>query len=258
MKNHYLCAKRSLLAVVLAFISFAFIPPNRLVHIFLAGDSTMADKLTSAYPETGWGTRMRDFFDTTVSIVNKAKNGRSTKTFKAEGIWQQITDSLQQGDYVIIQFGHNDEVPTKASYTPEKEFKNNLQLMVSEVRKKKATPILISPVARRKFDSTGHVVDTHIKYAAMVKKVAADKKVLFIDLNMESMALIQKFGREDSKFLFNHLQPGQNPNYPDGKIDDTHFNELGARKMGELVLAELRKLVPDLNKRIVTSTWGAQ
>jgi lysophospholipase L1-like esterase len=259
MKKHLIINFRSfLLAAFAACACFAFIPPKKQVTIFLAGDSTMADKQVSAFPETGWGTRMRNFFDSTVTIVNKAQNGRSTKTFINEGIWQSITDSLKSGDYVLIQFGHNDEVPTKASYTPENDYRNNLQNFVTQVRKRKGIPVLITPVARRKFDSVGRAVDTHVKYAGIVRAVAAENNVMLIDLDWESLALLQKIGPEDSKLLFNHLQAGQNPNYPKGKIDDTHFNELGARKMAEIVLADLRKLNPDLNKRVVTSTWGVQ
>lgn len=251
--------KKYVVALAVASLAMSsYILPAPKLTIFMAGDSTMADKQVKAYPETGWGTRFRNFFDSTVVIVNKAQNGRSTKTFIAEGLWQSIETQMKKGDYVLIQFGHNDEVPTKASYTPEKDFKANLELFIKQTRSKGGVPVLITPVARRKFDEAAKVTDTHAVYSAIVKQVATEQKTLFIDLNTESRELLEKFGPEKSKWLFNHLAPGENSNYPDGKVDDTHFNELGARKVAEIVLADLRKLSPELNNRVVRSNWGVK
>ena len=249
--------KNLIFASGLILLLSGFILPKAPLTIYLAGDSTMADKRVSAYPETGWGTRFNNFFDSTVVIVNKAQNGRSTKTFIADGLWQSISGNLKPGDYVLIQFGHNDEVPTKASYTPEKDFVVNLTRFVNETKDKKAIPVLITPVARRKLDSQGKVVDTHVQYAQLTRDVAAAQKIMLIDLDKESMELLQKFGPDLSKRLYNHLEPGENPNYPDGKIDDTHFNELGARRMAEIVLSDLKKLSAELNSRIVKSSMKA-
>jgi lysophospholipase L1-like esterase len=236
----------------------SFIPSKKKLTIFLAGDSTMADKKVAAFPETGWGTRFRNFFDSSIAIVNKAQNGRSTRTFMTDGLWKQITDNLQPDDYVLIQFGHNDEVPTKAAATTEAEFKNNLNLYIEQTRNKKAIPVLITPVTRRSFDSTGTIQDTHARYAGIIRETAKENNVQLIDLDKESMALLQSFGPERSKWLYNHLQPGENPNYPDGKADDTHFNEIGARKMAEIVLADLRKLSPEIDSRVVKSNTGVK
>jgi lysophospholipase L1-like esterase len=232
-----------------ALCAFVILPGHTTVY--LAGDSTMADKEVKAYPETGWGMPFKAFFDTTVTVVNKAKNGRSTKSFIAEGLWKSITDNLKQGDYVLIQFGHNDEVPTKKTYTPEADFKANLVKFIAETRDRKAEPVLITPVARRKFDASGNIVETHAVYAEIVRTVAADQHVPLIDLDKESQAFIQKFGPETSKLLYNHLVPGENPNYPDGKLDDTHFNELGARLMAQIVLNDIKGLHLALADRIV-------
>ncbi|PTQ92704.1 lysophospholipase L1-like esterase [Mucilaginibacter yixingensis] len=244
--------------VLLSCAGLAFIPPKKHITIYLAGDSTMADKRVSAYPETGWGTRFNNFFDSTVTIVNRAQNGRSTRTFVTDGFWKQIADKMQADDYVLIQFGHNDEVPTKAAATTETEFKKNLETYVDEVRQKNAIPVLLTPVARRSFDANGVEQDTHKRYAELVREAAAEKKVMLVDMDKESMELLQKFGPERSKYLYNQLKPGENPNYPNGKTDNTHFSELGARKMAEIVLADLRKLSPELNSRVVTSNWGVK
>jgi lysophospholipase L1-like esterase len=237
------------LVIVLLLVAFVS-PPKKKITVWLIGDSTMSIKETKAYPETGWGMPFVYFFDSTVTVDNRAKNGRSTRTFFTEKLWQPVADQVQEGDYVFIQFGHNDEVPTKASYTTETEFKNNLLRYVAETKSKKATAILLTPVARRKFDSTGHIVGTHDVYADIVRTVAKEQQVPLIDLDKKSQELLQQFGVEQSKLLFLQLKPGEHPNYPAGKDDNTHFSELGARLMAQLVLAEIRALHVELADRI--------
>ena len=242
-----LCAIAFLSMIVL----MAFNIPARKVKVYLVGDSTMSIKQISKYPETGWGMPFANFFDETVTVDNRAQNGRSTKSFMAEGRWKSVTDSLKAGYYVFIQFGHNDEVKTKKTYTTEEEFKNNLGKYLSESLKAGAFPVLSTPVARRSFDTQGMVLPTHQVYSEIVRAVAREMNVPLIDLDKESMALLQKMGVENSKLLFNKLEPGQNPNYPAGVDDNTHFNEYGARRMAELVLSELRKMNLELANRIV-------
>lgn len=225
---------------------------KKKIKIFLAGDSTIAIKDTKAFPETGWGMPFVQFWDSTVTVVNKAKNGRSTKTFLSEGLWKSIMDEAKEGDYVIIQFGHNDEsVEKKERYSTPDTFKMNLNRFIKETREKKATPILFTPVSRRKFDKDGKAVATHEQYSALVREVAKETGVLFIDLDEKSKALYQQFGPEHSKLLFLQLQPGEHPNYPEGKNDNTHFNELGARMIAQIVLKELRNLDCGLTERII-------
>jgi lysophospholipase L1-like esterase len=238
------------LLLSVSVLAFGIAPPKKL-KIFLAGDSTIAIKDSKAFPETGWGMPFVQFWDSTVTVVNKAKNGRSTKSFMQEGLWKSITGEASEGDYVLIQFGHNDEVPTKKTYTTEKEFESNLVQYVREARDKKAIPVLLTPVARRKFDSTGHIVGTHEVYAQIVRDVARKENVPLIDLDKRAQQLYQKLGVEASRLLFNYLEPGEHPNYPDGKKDDTHFSELGARLIAEMVLADLKALQPGLAARIV-------
>jgi lysophospholipase L1-like esterase len=232
----------------LALMSFLSVK-KKPITVYLVGDSTMSTKEPKAFPETGWGVPFATFFDQTVAVDNHAKNGRSTKTFLTEKRWQTVEAALKKGDYVFIQFGHNDEVKTKASYTTEEEFTQNLTRFVSETRKKKAIPILITPAARRKFDANGKIESTHEVYSGLVRAVAKKEKVCLIDLDQKSQALLQTYGPEESKQLFLHLQPGQHPNYPSGKADDTHFNERGALEMAQIVLAEVKALKLDLAKR---------
>jgi len=227
---------------IVFLLLMAFTSPAKKIKVWLIGDSTMANKELKAYPETGWGMPFTNFFDSTVVVDNRAKNGRSTGSFLQEGLWKPVIENLNEGDYVFIQFGHNDEVPTKKTYTTEEQFTANLTRYVNETRAKQAIPVLITPVARRKFDDAGRIVSTHEAYSELVRKVAKQSNVPLIDLDRKSQALLQQLGVENSKFLYNHLQAGEHPNYPEGKIDDTHFNELGARRMAEIVLAEIRNL----------------
>lgn len=238
----------SLLFLLVALTAFCVL--QKRTTIYLIGDSTMSVKDIRAYPETGWGMPFASFFDSTIVVDNRAKNGRSTRTFIEEGLWSPVVENLKEGDYVFIQFGHNDEVETKKSYTTRDQFTANLTRYVTETRTKGATPILLTPVARRKFDSLGHIQGTHDVYAALVKEVAKKNNVPLIDLDKKGQELLQSFGIENSKLLFNHLQPGEHPNYPEGKIDDTHFSELGARKVAEIVLAEMKALNLPLTEHI--------
>jgi lysophospholipase L1-like esterase len=238
---------KKLFLLPVALIIFAFaMPEKKKIKIFMAGDSTMAIKETKAYPETGWGMPFTYFWDSTVTIVNRAKNGRSTKTFISEGLWESIYKEAKAGDYVIIQFGHNDESPDKKErYATPDTFKMNLTRFIKETRQKNATPVLLTPVSRRKFKD-GHAVPTHEQYSALTKEVAKEQNVLFIDLDQKSMELYEKWGEEFSKKLFMQLEPNEHPNYPDGKVDNTHFTELGARLIAEIVLKELRTTAPEL------------
>lgn len=241
--------KIALLPLVFLLFGF-FLPEKKRIKIFIAGDSTASIKETKAFPETGWGMPFVYFWDSSVTVVNKAKNGRSTSSFRKEGLWQQILDESGEGDYVFIQFGHNDEVPTKKTYTTEAEFKNNLKQYVAEARQKKMIPVLLTPMARRKFDSTGTIVGTHDVYAQITRDVANEEKVALFDMDKLTQNLYQQFGVESSKLLFLQLKPGEHPNYPDGKEDNTHFSELGARLVAQLVLNEIINQVPELAERI--------
>lgn len=240
-----------LFAAGIMLMSCVMMQQKKPIKVYLIGDSTMSIKETKAYPETGWGMPFVYFFDESVTVDNRAKNGRSTRTFIEEGLWQPVADNLKEGDYVFIQFGHNDEVETKKSYTSKEQYTANLIRFITETRGKKATPVLLTPAARRKFDASGKIEGTHNEYSALVREVAQKYKVPFIDLDVKSQQLLQEFGAENSKHLFMQLAPGEHPNYPEGKDDNTHFSELGARKVAQLVLASIKDLKLELADRIV-------
>jgi lysophospholipase L1-like esterase len=230
---------------------FSFAAQQQKVTVYLIGDSTMSIKEQKAYPETGWGMPFVHFFDSSVVIDNRAKNGRSTRTFISENRWQPVVDQLKQGDYVFIQFGHNDESKEKTDrYTTPDEYKKNLIKFIDESRSKKANPILLTPVSRRRFKD-GVAQESHVEYSPLVHAVAKEKSVPLIDLDKLSLELLKQYGEEKSKLLFLQLEPGEHPNYPEGKNDNTHFNELGARVMAQLVLAEIKNQKLELANRII-------
>lgn len=253
MKGMFKSGLISLFVTCMVFMAFTI--QRDLVTIYLVGDSTMSDKNPSAFPETGWGMPFMYFFDSTVSVENHAMNGRSTKSFMEEGRWASVVEKLKKDDWVFIQFGHNDEVPSKVGrYTTPEEFQHNLRTYVRETRNKGANPVFLTPVARRKFDEQGNLQDTHAQYSQLVREVADRERVPLIDLDKMSQQLLSDMGEEKSKYLYLHLAANEHPNYPTGKEDDTHFNELGARMMAQLVLAEIRQLDLEIAERIITRT----
>jgi lysophospholipase L1-like esterase len=217
--------------------------PAADVTVYLAGDSTMAHKLAEKRPETGWGEMLPPFLAPTVRVSNQAMNGRSTRTFIAEGRWQAIIDSAHAGDFVFIQFGHNDEAVDKPDrYTPPADYRANLVRMVADVRARGASPILFTPVRRRKFDDAGQLVDTHGEYPDIVRAVAAEQGVPLVDMHKSTAELLSRFGRDSSALLFLQVEPGETPNYPAGVHDNTHFRPRGATEVARLAAAGLRAL----------------
>jgi pectinesterase len=237
-----LMRRARLLPLLLLPLLAAFALQQRPTAVWLAGDSTMAEKLPEKRPETGWGEMLQRFFDPArVRIHNHARNGRSTRTFISEGRWQAIVDSIQPGDYVFVEFGHNDESPEKTDrYTPPADYRANLVRMVADIRGKGGVPVLLTPVMRRRFDQHGRFRDSHGEYPGIVRAVAAEQRVPLIDMHRLSERVIRRYGMERSKQLFLHLRPGENPNYPQGLDDDTHFSPLGADLMSRLAVDGIR------------------
>jgi pectinesterase len=232
---------------------------DRAPGIYLAGDSTMAQKLASRRPETGWGEHLQQHFDMDrARVVNLARNGRSTRTFIDEGRWQEIADALRPGDYVFIQFGHNDASVEKTDrYTAAADYRRNLQRFVAEARAKGAHPVLFTPVMRRRFDESGAFYDTHGEYPDLVRAVAAELRVPLVDMHRGSERVIRAYGAEASKALFLHIPPNTHPNYPQGLRDDTHFSPLGAELMAGLAVAGIRESVPELAALLAGTTAPA-
>ena len=225
-------------------------PRAQPVTVWLAGDSTMAQKQPDKRPETGWGEALQPCFDSTeVRVANRAMNGRSTRSFVAEGRWRAIADSLQPGDYVFVQFGHNDEKVGTGNYSSPDDYRANLVRFVDEVRAKGAHPVLFTPVVRRRFDGE-RLVDTHGRYPDAARAAARERDVPLVDMTRASAELVERMGPDSSRALWLHLEPGAHANYPAGVRDDTHFNPRGAQRMAGLAIDAMRALRLDLATRL--------
>ena len=246
-----------LLALCLSIFDCDASAPTR---IFLAGDSTMAEKLPEKRPETGWGEMLQAWFpDGDVLVVNHARNGRSTRTFISEGRWDALLSAVSPGDWVFIQFGHNDQAKSKPErYAPPEVFMANLQRFVTDVRGREATPVLLTPVVRRRFDENGSFYDSHGIYPDLVREVARNTGADLIDLQASSTVFLEAYGAERSKDLFLWLEPGESPNYPDGLEDNTHFSPQGARVVASLVMQGIVNELPELAAHIPYLPGGIQ
>lgn len=211
--------------------------------LHLVGDSTMADKPDLDYPERGWGQLFRNFVRPPLRIVNHAVNGRSTKSFRDRGHWAQVMATLAPGDWVLIEFGHNDSKRDDPSrYTdPTTEFPANLRRYVEEVRARGANPVLATPVVRRAWRD-GVLQDLHGAYLPAVKVVAAELHVPLLDLEALTRQLEVGLGEARSKPLFLHFEPGEHPRLPKGLHDNTHSTALGARLIAELAAREMQRM----------------
>lgn len=217
--------------------------------IFMIGDSTMSNKpLFPPQPERGWGQLLPLYFTDSVHIHNLAMNGRSSKSFRSEGRWKPVMELIRPGDYVIIQFSHNDQKDKDPRRFTEAfgSFKENLARYVQETREKQGRPILATPIVRRKFNGTGELNDTHGDYAVAIRQVAKDLNVPLLDLQKRSAELIEALGPDRSKMLFMWFDPGEFEKLPQGRKDDTHLNAFGASRICDLATDELRTASPDL------------
>ncbi len=215
--------------------------------LYIIGDSTAANKQPKAFPETGWGMEIGSFLTDGITVDNRAVNGRSTKSFINENKWQAVVDKLQPGDFVLIEFGHNDEKTDKPEVgTTLAEYKINLIKFVQETQAKKANPILLTPIMRRSFKN-GVFKDTHLGYPDVVRKLADSLHLPLIDMQRKTEKLIVGLGDEPSKKLFNYVEPGH-VNYPEGKKDDTHLSPEGAKIIAGLVVEGIRETHTDLIK----------
>ena len=221
--------------------------------IYGIGDSTMANKVKpDENPERGWGQMLPLFFNDKITIDNRAVNGRSTKSFIAEKRWDAIYKILKKGDYVFIQFGHNDAKENDSlRYTnPHSAYRHNLIRFVTETREKGATPIIFSSIARRNFNENGVLIPTHGDYTLEARLVAQEYHVPFIDMEYYSELLEQSYGPEKSKQLHLYFKAGEIPYYKVDKADDTHLCVKGATAIAKIVVDELKKNKLDIVKYI--------
>ncbi|MBQ9650333.1 MAG: rhamnogalacturonan acetylesterase [Prevotella sp.] len=246
--------------------------PDKTTTIFIIGDSTAANKdLSKGKLERGWGMALQCFFDDNILVDNHAVNGRSSLSFLNEGRWDKVLERLKPGDYVIIQFGHNDEKAPKDRHTdPGSTFDYNLAKYVRETREHGGIPVLMSCVVRRNFAKVTHkndddeklrnttfadggllvegdsLVDTHGLYRIAPRDVAERMNCHFIDANQITHDLEQGLGTEASKKLHMWYLPDTEPTEPKGKQDNTHYNIYGAHVVARLLADALCEEIPVL------------
>ena len=265
---------RKYLFVTVALLLFASALPEKTTTIFIIGDSTAANKdISRGKLERGWGMVLQSYFDDNIRVDNRALNGRSSLSFINEGHWTQVLQSMKPGDYVIIQFGHNDEKPKADRHTdPGSTFDYNLAKFVRETREHGGIPILMNCVVRRNFfvkapeidddeklrtqtfkDGVKMVegdslIDTHGLYRVAPRDVAQRMNVHFVDANQITHDLEQGLGTEASKQLHMWFLPGTEPSEPKGKQDNTHYSVYGAHVVARLLADALCQEVPVLKK----------
>lgn len=206
--------------------------------VFLIGDSTCANYKLSRRPRYGWGEKLQPYL-AGVRVENHATSGRSTKSFISEGRWDVVMSRLRKGDYVFIQFGHNDEKlnDPKRGTEPFGEYYDNLCRFISDTRSKGATPVLLTPICRRKFNNDQKVVLTHKDYPAAMKKAGKDTKTIVLDMESSTADWLQKLGRENSANYFMYSADGK---------DNTHLVSAGAEAVSLMVADQLRKYFPKI------------
>ena len=259
---------------LLLFVMMSAFTKKAPITVFMIGDSTMANKdTTDDKQERGWGMMLQQYFKSGVVVDNHALNGRSSKSFIDEGHWQKVLDKIKPGDYVIIQFGHNDEKPAVERHTdPGSTFDANLSRYVQEAREKGAVPILCDAVVRRNFYrqvdnsvddeslrntvyedekvNSDTLIDTHGAYLLSPRNVASRMNVPFIKANQITHDLEQGLGIEGSRKLHMWFKPGEHPSVPQGRKDNTHYNIYGGTIVAGLLADEISRQVPALRKYI--------
>ncbi|WP_277464717.1 pectinesterase family protein [Parabacteroides sp. PF5-6] len=224
----------------------AAVAEEALFRVYTIGDSTMADKPTDGgNPERGWGQMLPGFLSEGIKVENHAVNGRSTKSFIDEGRWDAVIHKVQPGDYVFIQFGHNDQKEDVARHTdPGTTFDANLQRFVTETRARGGHPVLLTSIVRRHFDVDGKLIDTHGDYLTATRRVATINDVPLIDLNALTHRWVEDLGDIPSRKYFMWVAPATVPALPEGKEDDTHLNIAGARRVAAMVARVLEEEFP--------------
>lgn len=261
------------IALIMLTMSFSHEPE---FTVFMIGDSTMANKdTTGGKQERGWGMVLQQYFDNHVVVDNHAVNGRSSKSFINEGRWDKVLAKIKPGDYVFIQFGHNDEKPQPERHTdPGSTFDDNLRKFVNDTRSKGGIPVLFNAVVRRNFalkvqkndddeklrnldaKSGNNVLegdtlyDTHGDYRYSPANVAKEMGVVFIDANAITHELEQGLGREASKKLHMIFAPGEHPSLPNGRWDNTHYNIYGANQVAVLLIKAVGDKIPQIKSHL--------
>jgi lysophospholipase L1-like esterase len=203
-------------------------------------------------PVVGWGQMLPQFFSDPAIVQNRAKSGRSSKSFLDQGLWAGVIAEIRAGDYLIICFGTNDSANDPARRTePRGDFRANLERFIAETRAKGATPLLATSVARRQWDEKGNFVEPPSEWVAVTREVAVAKKAPLLEMRRRTVELETRLGPEGSIALHLYLPPGKYASYPNGAKDDTHYCAHGATRVAALAVEEIRRLQLPLARWLV-------
>lgn len=230
-------------------------PAYPATRILIASDSTAMTYGADRYPQTGWGQMLTCGLQPGTDVINRAIGGRSTKSFIAEGRWDKLMAESRPGDTLLIQFGHNDASSNRPErFAPAATlYRDNLLRMIWEAKGRGLTPVLVTPPARRSFQN-GRAKADFAAYSNVMRDLVATTGVPVLDLEGRSLALLEATGETAARKYYLHLTPADKaPGFPNGIDDDTHFSELGARAMADIVAAELKGAKLPISDRVLAT-----
>ena len=219
---------------------------NNIPTVFLFGDSTVVDQDNE--PWASWGQMITRFFNMNVCFANYAESGESANTFIAAGRLKKALSQMKAGDYIFVEFGHNDQKqkgPDKGPYT---SYFNSLRTFVTEAKARGAHPVLVTPTQRRSFNEQGKIIDTHGEYPNAMKKLAREENVPLIDLNAMTRTLYETWGVELSTKAFVHYPANTYPGQKQALADNTHFNPYGAYEISKCIIEGMKANKLDIVK----------
>ncbi|HUC83122.1 MAG TPA: rhamnogalacturonan acetylesterase [Flavisolibacter sp.] len=215
--------------------------------VFLAGNSTVVDQAHE--PWAAWGQMIPAFFQPgKIAIANYAESGETLKAFKGARRLEKIWSLAKPGDYLFIEFAHNDQKPGGNHLDPFTTYKQTLKEWIAEAKKRNITPVLVTSMNRRSFDSTGLITNSLGDYPEVVRQTAKEEGVAFVDLNAMSKELYEALGVEGSIKAFVHFAANTYPNQPRDVKDNTHFSTYGAYQLAKCVVKGIQQSVPSLAK----------
>lgn len=212
---------------------------NNVPTVFLCGNSTVVDQDNE--PWASWGQMIPRFFNDSICFANYAESGESANTFIAAGRLKKALTQMKPGDYLFMEFGHNDQKqkgPGKGAYY---SFMTSLKTFIDEARARGAQPVLVTPTQRRSFDENGKIKDTHEDYPEAMRWLAAKENIPLIDLNEMTRTLYEAMGAEPSKKAFVHYPAGTYPGQTKDFADNTHFNPYGAYQISKCIIEGIKK-----------------
>lgn len=223
--------------------------PAQTPVLFLAGNSTVVDQ--EKEPWAAWGQMIPRFFKPDIVVANFAESGETLKSFERERRLEKVMSLMKPGDYLFIEFAHNDQKPGSAHVEPFTTYKDAVKSFILQARAHGGIPVLVTSMHRRRFDSEGHIINTLDNYPEAMRQIALEEQVPLIDLNVMSKKFYEALGEEASKKVFVHYPPHTYPGQEQALADDTHFSNYGAYQLARCVVEGIRHNIPSLAKHII-------